>query len=423
MQAATSTDPRALSDPTGSSRTAADYTDPNQVQVRLNFSHAYTGNIHLYSVDWDTTARRELITVNGQTAELSSDFSQGAWVSFPITEAAGDTLRITVDRTAGTSAVLSGIFLGEVPGQAPTAQISAPGDNQTYNQNQNVSTQFSCSDPGPGLSSCADNNGGSGTSGSLDTSTTGSHTYTVTATSTDGQTGTATISYTVVAAPSTTPPDTTPANPPDTTPANPPATNPVTPPTGSTPPVQTPPSPATVPALRLRSVHSRPGYTGLIVTGPVGARVKLSETLGAKTVQLGVVRLVKGTATLSRAVSWRCAPLQGTVVATTLSPAQAQRTTLKLNTPPCSKRLASTITRHSGVPGTIQVKLRDLWGTAPLQVRVCLTAPGGVASCHSVALGAGQRRTLKLKASTPGSWKVSVTTQFNEKVEGIAWVS
>jgi hypothetical protein len=416
-QAATTTDARALSDPTGASRTAADYTDPNQVRLKLTFSSAYTGNIHLYGVDWDSTARRELITVNGQTAELSSDFSQGAWVSFPITEAAGDVLTITVDRTAGTSAVLSGFFLGEAPGQAPTAQITAPGDNQTYKQNQQVATQFSCSDGGPGISSCADSNGGSGTSGSLDTSATGAHTYTVTATSIDGQTGTAAIGYTVIAAPDATPPVTDPVTPPVT----PPTTKPVTPPTSSPPPVSTPP--ATVPALRVRSVHSRPGYTGLIVTGPAGARVKLSEKLGAKTVQLGVIRLVKGTATLSRAVSWRCSPLQGTVVATTLSPAKIQRTSLTVTTPPCSKRLATTITRHSGVPGTILIKLHDLWGTGPLRVRICLTAPGGSASCHSVALSAGRQRSLKFKAPTPGSWKVSVATQFNEKVEGIAWVS
>jgi hypothetical protein len=411
-QAATTTDLRALTDPTGTSRIAADYTDPNQVRVKLVFNQAYTGNLHLYSVDWDTTARRELITVNGQTAELSSDFSQGGWVSLPVTEAAGDTLTITVDRTAGTSAVLSGIFLGDAPGQAPTAQVSTPADNQTYTQNQHVPTAFSCSDSGPGISSCADNNGATGTGGSLtgtlDTSTTGAHKYTVTATSKNGQVGTATINYTVAA-------------PPVTPPVTPPTTKPVTPPTSSPPPVVTPP--VTVPALRLRSVKTHPGYTGLIVTGPDGAKVKLSEKLGAKTVQIGVVHLVKGTATVSRAVTWRCAPLQGTVVATTLSPAKVQQTTLKVTTPPCSKRLATTIMRHPDVPGTILIKLHDRWGAGLLRARICLTAPGGAASCHSVALRGSRRRTVQFSAPTPGSWKVSVTTQFNEKVEGIAWVS
>ena len=358
VQAATTTDARALSDadrhlPHGS---RLHRSQPGAGEADLQRS-AYTGNIHLYSVDWDTTARRELITVNGQTAELSSDFGQGAWVSFPITEAAGDMLTVTVDRTAGTSAVLSGIFLGEAPGQAPTAQISAPADNQTYNQGQQVPTQFSCSDHRSRdqfvrrqqqrfrHQRFADRH-----AGHLDDRSSQVHGHRDQHRRADwhrhdqlhGRRGG------------------------DCHPAGDDAGHPtgdarrprkpVTPPTGSPPPVSTPP--VTVPALRLRAVHARPGYTGLIVTGPDGARVKLSEKLGAKTVQLGVVRLVKGTATLTRAVSWRCTPLQGTVVATTLSPAKMQRTTLKVTTPPCSKRLATTITRHSGVAGTILVKLR-----------------------------------------------------------------
>jgi len=45
--------------------------------------------------------------VNGQTAALSGNFSQGAWVTFPISVAAGETVRVVVDRTAGANAVLS----------------------------------------------------------------------------------------------------------------------------------------------------------------------------------------------------------------------------------------------------------------------------------------------------------------------------
>ncbi len=106
-------DTRALESPNGLTREAATYYDnENPLRVNLTFNSAYTGNLRLYAVDWDSHARRELISVNGQTAALSSDFSQGAWVSFPISVAAGETIPIVVDRTAGANAVLSGIFLG-----------------------------------------------------------------------------------------------------------------------------------------------------------------------------------------------------------------------------------------------------------------------------------------------------------------------
>jgi hypothetical protein len=92
-----------------------------------------------------------------------------------------------------------------VPGP-PSATITAPDGNQTYNLGQSVPTAFSCAEgvSGPGIATCADSNGGTGTSGHLDTSSAGEHTYTVTAASIEGQHTTAALHYSVLGAPTET---------------------------------------------------------------------------------------------------------------------------------------------------------------------------------------------------------------------------
>ena len=112
MWAGNTTDVRALQDPTATTRSATWY-DANEIRLSLTFSAAFTGSLHLYALDWDNSGRRETISVGSQSIALSSDFSQGAWVAFPITATAGQTITIVVDHTAGPNAVLSGIFLGE----------------------------------------------------------------------------------------------------------------------------------------------------------------------------------------------------------------------------------------------------------------------------------------------------------------------
>ncbi len=88
----------------------------------------------------------------------------------------------------------------------PTAAVSTPAPGETYVVGEAVATVFSCDEgvAGPGLLSCDDSNGTTGTSGGvgqLDTTTEGDHIYTVTAVSKDGLTSSSAVDYEVIAAP------------------------------------------------------------------------------------------------------------------------------------------------------------------------------------------------------------------------------
>ena len=110
-------DVRALESPDQAQRRAAAWYHSTEIRLRLDFSAAFAGDLHLYAVDWDGFGpRREIVAVNDgtgtQTADLANDFIDGAWMHFPVSVPAGGSVSITVTRTSGENAVLSGIFLG-----------------------------------------------------------------------------------------------------------------------------------------------------------------------------------------------------------------------------------------------------------------------------------------------------------------------
>ena len=101
---------------TKSTREAACWFASSQLELQLSFSSAYSGNLELYALDWDSTSRQESVSVSGapgtQTAGLATSFNEGAWMVFPISVASGGTVTITVLLMSVPDAVLSGISLG-----------------------------------------------------------------------------------------------------------------------------------------------------------------------------------------------------------------------------------------------------------------------------------------------------------------------
>jgi alpha-tubulin suppressor-like RCC1 family protein len=83
---------------------------------------------------------------------------------------------------------------------APVAKISEPNEGGRYRRGRVVETEFSCRERpgGPGIASCADNNGSDSGTGRLPTADPGDQTYAVTATSRSGLERTSRIRYFVI---------------------------------------------------------------------------------------------------------------------------------------------------------------------------------------------------------------------------------
>ncbi|MGI9576680.1 MAG: hypothetical protein ACR2OH_00605, partial [Microthrixaceae bacterium] len=99
-----------------SHRRAAAWYDSDALEIDLTFTSDYTGQVHLYALDWDSDTRRQIVTVDDgsgpQTVLLNQAFDGGAWMSFDVAVTSGETVSIAVTNNGGANAVLSAITLG-----------------------------------------------------------------------------------------------------------------------------------------------------------------------------------------------------------------------------------------------------------------------------------------------------------------------
>ena len=111
--ASTTIDPRALQAPGGIGRVAGDWYSTTSFTVDVNLTDGQTHELELYLLDWNKAGIAETVTLsNGITgtvlnAETVSSFGSGEYLDWAVS---GNVL-ITITRTAGADAVLSGIFL------------------------------------------------------------------------------------------------------------------------------------------------------------------------------------------------------------------------------------------------------------------------------------------------------------------------
>ena len=124
---------RSVENATETERRQAVVWDDVQVRLRLDFPSGFSGPLDVYAVDYDTTGRRQTVTVDDGSGPVSraitTSFSQGAWIHYMVNVAPGGSVSIVAARTAGANAVISGVFLG--PAGPPASGGPSPTPTPT----------------------------------------------------------------------------------------------------------------------------------------------------------------------------------------------------------------------------------------------------------------------------------------------------
>ena len=124
--AASTTDVRALQTAGGTGRIAACWYSAGSFTVGLNLTDGAQHDLELYFLDWDSTTRAESVQISDAatgavlSTQAISSFHNGIYLDYAVS---GHIL-ITITRTAGVNAVLSGLFLD--PKSSSTAAIAGP---------------------------------------------------------------------------------------------------------------------------------------------------------------------------------------------------------------------------------------------------------------------------------------------------------
>ncbi|MBZ5676447.1 MAG: hypothetical protein LAP61_19595 [Acidobacteriia bacterium] len=130
------TDPRALQKSVATDRVAATWYSPGTLTLDLNLTSGLPRQVAIYAVDWDSAGRTESVTVRDAVSGVMLDgrtlsgFTNGTYLVWAIT----GHVTITISCTAGSNAVISGIFFGTAfgPGSVgPTPPVITQSPQST----------------------------------------------------------------------------------------------------------------------------------------------------------------------------------------------------------------------------------------------------------------------------------------------------
>jgi hypothetical protein len=127
--AASTTDTRALQDPTGTGRRAACWYG-NTFTYDVALSDGATHRVGLYALDWDGQGRTQHVEVlNADTGAVldSRDLASFAGGRYLAWDVRGH-VQIRITNLGGGNAVISGLFFDAIAGPAPIAVVSATED-------------------------------------------------------------------------------------------------------------------------------------------------------------------------------------------------------------------------------------------------------------------------------------------------------
>lgn len=154
---------------------------------------------------------------------------------------------------------------------------------------------------------------------------------------------------------------------------------------------------------------SQRGVVNVAAKGPEGSRAVYYERIGGRRVLLGERRLGSPDDSLLRkATVWRCDRLVRTFETDIFAPDGSRyAASFSLRTPSCRDRFALSLPRRVTRGRSVNVAIRDTFGTGGVRPRLCIAPPGGRARCRAVPLKAGQTvARRRLRASREGTWRV-----------------